>query len=147
MFWNGSIDTRPRAGLRAFRDMDRLFSELEGFAWNASEALVERGPALTEEDGAFVLVLEVPGAGEGDVDVQVHERVLTVTVSRKDAAPEGYRQLRREREPLRLRHTLALPPRVDVEKIGAKLENGVLTVTLPKVQAREPRKITVTVGG
>ena len=145
MLWNGFLDTRPRAGLRAFRDMDRLLSELDGLAWDARGAVADRGPVLTEDEAAFALVLEVPGAGDGDVDVQVHERVLTVSVARKDGLPDGFRAVRREREELRLRHTLALPQRVDAEEISAKLENGLLTLTLPKVKAAEPRKISVTV--
>ena len=77
--------------------------------------------------------------------MQVHDRVLTVSALRKDALPEGFRAVRRERDALRLRHTLTLSPRVDAEKIAAKLENGLLTLTLPKAKAAEPRKISVTV--
>jgi HSP20 family protein len=145
MLWNGTIETRPRAGFRALRDVDRLLSELEGFAWGPQDVFADRGPALTESEDAFTLVLEVPGAGEGDVDVTVHDRVLGVSVSRKGQAPEGFRALRTEREAGSLRHTLTLPPRVDAEKISARLESGVLTVTLPKIRPREPRQIPVSV--
>jgi HSP20 family protein len=87
--------------------------------------------------------LEVPGLSEGDVSVSVEEDALVVRGERKVEVPEGYKVHLRERAPVAFTRKLPLPARVDADGVSAALENGVLTVTLPKTKEALPRSIAV----
>lgn len=96
-----------------------------------------------ETKEAFVVKAEVPGLAEGDVSVSVEEDALVVRGERKTDVPEGYRVHLRERAPVAFTRKLPLPARVDADAVTASLENGVLTVTLPKAKEALPRQIAV----
>jgi HSP20 family protein len=96
-----------------------------------------------ETKEAFVVKAEVPGLSEGDVSVSVEEDALVVRGERKVEVPEGYKVHLRERAPVAFTRKLPLPARVDADGVSAALENGVLTVTLPKTKEALPRSIAV----
>lgn len=98
---------------------------------------------VADEGNALVLRAEVPGLGEKDVNVSVHNQTLTLSGERKVVAPEGYAAFRRERAPVKFQRSFTLPSRVDAERTQAKLENGILTVTLPKPPESQPRQISI----
>ena len=81
------------------------------------------------DDGALVVLLDVPGAPKETLELTVAERTLTVTARRSES--RGYR------------FTLALPDSVDADRAAARLADGVLEITLPAVARPEPRRIPV----
>jgi HSP20 family protein len=96
-----------------------------------------------EDSDAFHLEAEVPGLKQEDVNVAVTQRnVLTLSGERKAEDGEG-RWHRRERGFGRFQRVLRLPAPVDADKVEAKLENGVLRLTLPKHEDAKPRRIAV----
>jgi HSP20 family protein len=101
------------------------------------------GLRLEDEGDAFRLTADLPGVKASDIDVTLENQTLTLTVERRVQAPEGYAVHRQERAPFRVSRSVALPARVDAEKVKAKLENGVLTLTLEKTPESKPRKINV----
>ena len=141
------------------RQMDRVFDEYEpsrGLTHGqARDALrgnlideVSRGarfPALTLEDTGATLVLEadVPGLSEKDLQLTVHQDVLSFSAKRKSDAPEGYFVHRQERAPVEFARSFTLPCKVDPERCGASLKDGVLTITLTKAVEARPKQITV----
>ena len=125
---------------RMAREMDRL---LGGFA-------VRRGfPAmnLSAGEGEAVLVAEVPGVAREDIKLTVEDGVLTVEVERR-AEPVSEKDVvhRAERVTGRFARSVHLPFEVEAEKIAAKVENGLLTVTLPRREATKPRRIEIAAG-
>lgn len=96
-----------------------------------------------EGEHDYVFAFDVPGLAEGDFELEVHGQVLTVKAERKHEAIEGFTAHRVERPSFRLAQSFTLPTRVDVEKVAATLENGVLTVTLPKAAEAHTRRIPV----
>lgn len=82
---------------------------------------------------------------EKDIQIDAHPDALTITGERMPDAPEGYRIHRQERRPGRFSRSFGLPCQVDLEKTKATLHNGVLTVTLEKHAAVQPRQIQVQV--
>ena len=64
---------------------------------------------------------------------------------RKPDAPQGAFVHRQERAPVKFSRSFALPCKVDPEKSGATLKNGVLTITLAKASEAQPRQIAVKV--
>ena len=68
-----------------------------------------------------------------------------MTAERKLTAPEGYAPRRQERASFRFSRSVALPVKVDPEKVTAAVKDGVLTVTLSKAEEARPRQIQVKV--
>jgi len=90
----------------------------------------------------YVLELDIPGIGPDEVELSVEDQVLTLR-TRGEAAEESGRMVFREFEPVDYCRSFSLGKEIDVENISASVDNGVLTLTLPKVPAAQPRKIEV----
>lgn len=76
------------------------------------------------------LTVEVPGLRRDDLEIEASDNVLTI--SGRGGMEEEGRYLRRERPAGRFRRSFALPWRIDAERVSARLERGVLTVTVPR---------------
>lgn len=103
---------------------------------------------VVEKDGAYLLKAEVPGLAPEDIDLQVESNVLSLRGERKYENEEergGYRRL--ERSYGSFTRSFVLPEGTNVDAIEAKVEHGILTVTIPKVQAAVARKVEVKGGG
>ena len=103
-------------------------------------------PALNvwEQDDALFVEAELPGLGLEDLEIFVTgQNQLTIKGERKPAAPDNAMQHRLERPFGQFVRTLTLPFPVDDSAVDARLENGVLTLRLPKHEAAKPRKIKV----
>lgn len=96
-----------------------------------------------ESKEAFVVKAEVPGLTEKDVSVSVEDDSLVLRGERKASVPDGYKVHLRERAPVAFTRKLPLPARVDASAVTAALNDGVLTITLPKSKEALPRQITV----
>lgn len=97
---------------------------------------------LLESDGAYVVVLDLPGATRDTTNVVAEGGRLLVEARREKAAPEGYRYVREDR-PLFLDAELPLPSDATGETADATMERGVLEVTLPKRRGSERQQIPV----
>jgi HSP20 family protein len=102
---------------------------------------------LYQSKDAFTVRAELPGFRKEEVGVEVADGLLTLTAHQKAVAPSDNKD-----EPVgkavperRLDRAIALPKDVDVDKIQAQYENGVLTLTLPKREEIKPRQISVEV--
>ncbi|KAJ1275182.1 hypothetical protein BS78_05G116700 [Paspalum vaginatum] len=110
-----------------------------------------------ETPEAHVISVDVPGVRREDVRVEVEEsgRVLRVAGERRlddeeEGKKEGERWHRAERAVGRFWRRFRMPAGTDVDRVSARLQDGVLTVTVPKVpghRGREPRVISVAGGG
>jgi HSP20 family protein len=99
---------------------------------------------LLERDDSLVLKADLPGLTEDDVQLEVRDNVLTISGERRSDVEDkknGYYRV--ERSFGRFSRSLTLPEGVDAEQIAAKFENGVLEVTIPKPEERQPRRITI----
>jgi len=95
-----------------------------------------------EDQEKLYVEAELPGLNQDNLEILVEGDQLTVRGERKPATDEG-RWHRQERAFGRFQRTLTLPVAVDADKVEARLEQGVLTLTLPKSEAAKPRKIAV----
>src|ERR671939_518856 len=103
---------------------------------------------LVETDDHFVLRADLPGMSESDVNIEVEDRVLTISGERKaehETSKEGYHRV--ERAFGSFSRALTLPEGVDPESVEASFDRGVLEVRIPKPEQRKPRKISIGVGG
>lgn len=118
------------AGLPSF---ERLF-DLASLPGTKSRRPAALAVDVYEDDGHYHAQFEVPGVKKEDVKIELEDRRLAVTASRKTSTAEG-------ESTIELSRALTVPEGIDVENISAKLENGLLTVTLPKAAAHKPRVI------
>ena len=103
-------------------------------------------PAFEVKETAdqFVLKADLPGVTENDIDINVHNAVLTVSGSRQaEERKEGESFALYERQYGSFSRSFSLPDMADGERIEAKLENGVLTLTIAKKAEAKPRKIAL----
>jgi HSP20 family protein len=84
----------------------------------------------------------MPGINKQGVDVTVEDGKLILSGHRTAASDFG-RPVHRERKSGEYRRVFDLDPSIDASRIGARIEQGLLTVHLPKTEAVKPRKITV----
>jgi len=130
--------------------------ELEEMQRTLSRLLGEGGVAPTEEDvwlpavdireteDAILVEAEVPGVRKEDIKVDVKDGVLTISGERKYEREEKEENVHRiERAYGRFSRSFALPTNVDVERVQAKLRDGVLTIRLPKKESAKARAIKI----
>lgn len=97
---------------------------------------------VEETDDAFIVEVELPGVKKDDVDISVAGRRLEISGERKEKERVGI--LRRQTRSVgRFRYEIVLPSAVDESGITATLDDGVLTVRVPKASSERPRRIEV----
>jgi HSP20 family molecular chaperone IbpA len=98
---------------------------------------------IYEDDQSVYVVADMPGVEPGAVDIDIQENVLTIYAKREpQPVPEGYRRLHSEFEEGDFRRRFALSDHIDQDRIEAKMDAGVLRLTLPKAQPTQ-KKIEV----
>jgi HSP20 family protein len=103
---------------------------------------------VIEQDKAYLVRAELPGISPKDVEIQVENDVLTLRGERKNEHEDerqGYRRV--ERSYGSFSRSFVLPKGTNVDAIEARTENGVLTISIPKVAAPAPRKVEIKTEG
>ena len=95
-----------------------------------------------ETPEGYVLQAEMPGVGKAGLEITLEGTEITITGRRNPDTVSG-QPLFRERNTSDYRRVFELDPAIDTAKVSAKIEQGVLTVTLPKSERVKPRKIQV----
>jgi HSP20 family protein len=153
------VPVSRRAAVRA-RHFDRLFDDAFGhiFAQPAADTAPVRRPAIdvAESDSAYVVTLDVPGVSREDVKVSIDGRTVSIVAEARvetpaadavaDASAEApkssERVILRERATASFARSFTLPSEIDQASSQARLDNGVLTLTLAK---RSPATTQLTV--
>jgi len=102
---------------------------------------------VREDADHFYVEAELPGFKKDDVDITLENQQLTISAERKDEKKEQGAKgdlLLHERRYNRFVRSFTLPPTVDEQTVNAKLQDGVLLITLNKREETKPRKISVS---
>jgi HSP20 family molecular chaperone IbpA len=99
--------------------------------------------SVTESADAYALTVQLPGVAKSGLNITDENGVLTIRGERSWKQPAGWTSLYRESSDRPFELSLEHDQSIDVDKIRAELNDGVLNATLPKAEARKPRKITV----
>ncbi|MFQ5451008.1 MAG: Hsp20/alpha crystallin family protein [Nitrospinaceae bacterium] len=127
-------------------DFDKLFSPFRPIRLWENETGPWPRVNVLESEGEYILRAEVPGMRDGDIQVEIHEGVLHLRHDARDKEEDaGVTYRIREFRPRNFHRKFRLGEQIDTEKVHAKLENGILTVTLSKKEAAKPRKIDIKV--
>jgi HSP20 family protein len=97
--------------------------------------------SLWQDDNNIYVEADLPGVTEKDLEVTVHNRVLTIKAQRRDEESRKYAFNGRTFGTLE--RAVVLPDSVESDKVEAKLANGILSLTLPKHPEARPKKIAV----
>lgn len=98
---------------------------------------------IHETAAGYVLLAEMPGVAREGLDITVEDNQLTLTGRRAVEPATKSEALLRESHGLDYRRVFDLSPEIDRDRITAGVEQGLVTVTLPKAQRAQPRKIEV----
>ncbi len=129
---------------RLRREMDDLYGALSGGSISMPSAGVFPLTNLTEDSTHYYVRTELPGIKSDELDIQVTAEGISISGERKiPKESENAKYHRREREAGKFSRLINFPGQVDVEKVEASMENGVLKVIVPKSKAAKPRQITV----
>ncbi len=118
-------------------------ADVENAKRETQPAYVHPRVNITASPNGYLLEAELPGVTKDGLEILLEDNELTL-VGRRDPATVPGELLYRESVPRDYRRVFTLDPSVDVSKIEAKLEDGVLRLVLPKAERVKPRKIKVS---
>ena len=98
---------------------------------------------IFETGDGYALEAEMPGVNKDGLEIKLEGNEITV-IGRRATDPVNGELLLRERSAADYRRVFELDPAIDTNKISAKMEQGMLTLALPKSERVKPRKITVS---
>ncbi len=129
---------------RMRRQMDRLMETFGDKPTYAPGAGVFPALNLTEDEEKYYLRAELPGVQVNDLEITATGKNLTISGERKlDVEDSAAKYHRREREGGRFSRILSMPKEIDVERIEARMANGILTLRVPKAESAKPRRISI----
>ena len=97
---------------------------------------------IESTDSGYVLRAEMPGVNRDSIEITVEDGNL-VLVGQRQPLSAGGEPLHRETRQLSYRRVYELDPSIDTNKISARIEQGILSVNLPKAENLKPRRITL----
>jgi HSP20 family protein len=131
-----------------FREFEDLYSQM-GRWMDAVTSQFDRSGTwapladVAEADDADAVELDLPGVKRDDISIDLAGNELAVTGELKERERVGLLR-HRTRRTGRFAYRVALPDRVDADKVEASLNDGVLTIRVPKHEAAKPRRIEIT---
>jgi HSP20 family protein len=108
-----------------------------------TEQFVAPPSRVIETGDGYTLEVEMPGVNKDGLDISVGNNELTISGRRSLPVVEGT-LIHHESRPENFRRTFELDPSIDANKISARIEQGLATLTLPKAEHVKPRKIAVS---
>lgn len=140
---NNQPAPQPWGALARLSDqLDQLLESWPGFGTDPWAGGFAPFADLEETDDAYLVEVELPGVKKTDVNIEVSGRRALVSGERKERERSGVLR-RRTRAVGRFHHEVVLPGDVDADAVSASLDEGVLTVRLPKPAGDRPRRIEV----
>lgn len=142
-------DVNPFVSLQ--REVERVFSDFNrgwsGLSFDWPHVAVPRMD-IAEKDGLIEMTAELPGLEEKDVDIEVHDNILTIRGEKKTEreVKEGENRYLSERTYGSFSRSIELPEGVKADDVKARMARGVLTITVPKpaeLSRPEAKKIKI----
>jgi HSP20 family protein len=132
------------------RSFDRLFDDTFERLFNGGDSeggSTLRSPSLdvAETERGYSVSLDLPGVAKGDVKITIDGRHVSISAQaqHEETKKEGERVIYRERSASSFARSFTLPEEVDQDASQAKLDNGVLTLELPKKRAVSAKQLTI----
>jgi len=123
--------------------MNTLTRETRESDRSQAEQFITPPASVTEIADGYMLEIEMSGVKKDGLEISVENNELTIIGRRSLPAVEGT-LIHRESRPENFRRTFELDPSIDADKISAKIDQGLVALTLPKAEHVKPRKISVS---
>ena len=123
--------------------MNTLTRETRESDRGQAEQFITPPASVTEIGDGYMLEIEMPGVKKDGLEISVENNELTIIGRRSLPAVEGT-LIHRESRPENFRRAFEIDPSIDANKISAKIDQGLVTLTVPKAEHVKPRKITVS---
>ena len=123
--------------------MNTLTRETRESDRGQAEQFITPPASVTEIADGYMLEIEMPGVKKDGLEISVDNSELTIIGRRSLPAVEGT-LMHRESRPENFRRAFEIDPSIDANKISAKIDQGLVMLTLPKAEHVKPRKITVS---
>ncbi|NYJ00062.1 HSP20 family protein [Nocardioides thalensis] len=125
-----------------FRDFDRITQQLLGSGWGTTNRPAVMPMDAWREGDKFVIEFDLPGVNPETIDLDVERNVLTVKAERV-AGNGDWQKLASERVHGQFSRQLVLGDNLDLERIEAGYDSGVLRLVVPVAEKAKPRKIQI----
>jgi HSP20 family protein len=125
-----------------FGEMDRLMNQAFGTARAAATMPMD----LYRSGDHYVLLIDLPGADPGSIDVNVEDRTLSIRAERSGRSEADVQWLAKERPTGTYARQLTVGRGVSLDDITATYADGVLTLTIPVAEEAKPRRIQIQRG-
>lgn len=122
------------------RDLDRITARVFDTTTRNSGARLD----AYRIDDTFYIDIDLPGVDPVSIEVTVDRKILTVRAERKRPEAEGLRLLIAERPMGTVTRQVFLSETLDTDRLEARYDNGVLTLSIPVIEKAEPRKFEVS---
>ncbi|MFZ9595277.1 MAG: Hsp20/alpha crystallin family protein [Bdellovibrionia bacterium] len=152
-FWNPMRELN-----RMQRRMDQIFGDLVNDTfltdWRAAAQplgeIEERfSPPcdVVETDSQYLMSFDLPGVSRNEIKIELKDNQLVVSGERKhEEVKEGLERSTQERYYGAFMRSFTLPNQIDLERIEAQFENGVLTITVPKLEVKKHKQVEIKIG-
>ena len=138
-FFNDCGRNRNTKTLRFSDMLDEMMDD--AFSWSKGTFIPELN--VFETDKEFQITLALPGMSKDDINIGFENNTITISGERKLTEEEGTKYHRIESRFGKFERSLPLPNVIDEENISATYDNGVLTITVPKLKEKTGKKIEV----
>lgn len=144
-----ALPARVIRNMDPFEAMHRDFDSMLGRLFTGRESegnwMAPYGVDIREDGDHIYVEAELPGFKKEEVEITLENQTLTIAAERKSEVKpkDGEQTLLQERRYSRFLRSFTLPPTVNESKVDAKLQDGVLMITLNKREETKPKKITV----
>lgn len=142
-----------------FEELERVFTRMSQQLSEASRGWDDPGTLtrlprreetlsldLVDDGDSYVATVDLPGFEKDDVSITIHNSTLQIDADGEEMTDKSTEQfLHKERMSRSLSRSVHLPALVDEEAVSAKMNNGVLTITLPKVETAETKTVEISV--
>jgi len=120
-----------------------LVRESNGRETSRNERFITPPASVSENSEGYLLELEMPGVSKDGLEISIENNELSIVGRRSNPAIDGT-LVHRESRPHNYRRSFEIDPSIDSKKIVARINQGVVTLTLPKAEEVKPRKIAVS---
>lgn len=142
--WNGRWSARPQSLGNVFQELEQLLQPVDAAGVNRGSIGAYHPIDLYETDEAVVLQMAVPGVAAENIDISIEGRQLSIRGSAGSEVETADRRYWLKGISLgEFSRSVTVPSGIDANGIDAKVEEGILTVSMPKAPEALSRKIAV----
>lgn len=135
------VKWNSRNSVPVLTEWDRLFNSIIGnLDYNSSDWIPSVD--VNEDEKAYTISMDLPGMTKKDISISIRDQILSVSGKRENKSDNLFRSERRFGS---FSRSFNLPDEIKIDKVDATFNDGVLTISIPRIKPVEPKEITVKI--